>query len=995
MNSPRKPREQSSGTIGGPISWTVDLLTKAISEVPVLRYLWGVVALAAVVAIVSFLNKITWISFVAMVAAFVAMLLFYVFAQFQRSSDIVVRWVGRLLLIITLTVFGFVIGSSMWLAMYCKPPLLAYLYGVADFCQSRIGAPGAAGETTKRSAFRNFVQKRGVWVGVDELPDAHTKHLRQFYEFTSLGDRLLEVRSTNGSGTCSVDEFNGVTGDEYGGACSAAGACRVKFSYKEDGSVDTQDLLDQAGNSLEKLQYATPSVGQFIDAVFPCDHGRSGIRLLRYELVSAGDNIGLTETVRFLDKDSHPRPNDAGFYGLRIKYQSGREIERTKLGPHGENFAPGSKPSIERVQYSEAGLKISKSYFDVDGTPSTDGGVHREEIKYDEWGNAIESRNLNVNGEPVRHSDQKTAGVRYKYDERGNRIEERYFGTDGQPTMFNDVEDDVTNRYAGYRRLFDARANQVSGCFLNQDGAVMLTAKGYACRNNKFDERNLEIEQAFVTADGLPVVSPLGYAVRLTKHDAKLNVTEHSFLGPDRAPIINLYEGATLVRFTYDERNKKIASGSFDSDGKPTAGTDGTASWKAEYDERGNELELRKSNLEGIPGVDREGVAGWRNKYDGNGNLVRRVYLGLKGQPVSSSNGYASVAMTIDEHGNEIRRDYFGEDGAATIVPEKDAAASTMKYDKRGNIIELVNLGLGGEPVGTGAVFVRRLEYDDASRIISRAFFGRDGKRTVNSQGIGGWRSKYDERGNEVQNDYIDTLGNATTDKVGAAGWRAKFDDLDQEIERFYVDQNGSLVPDSNGVAVYRWSYDVRGNQISNQYYGRDGKRVIGNDKIAGTRSEYEKRNKKISHFNLGIDGEPLLGEDHTAGWRKTYDPKGNQVEVSYLDAKGAKVATNTGEAMVRYEYDDRGREVIRRLFDVSGDPVAAEDTGRAIIRTYYNSQNLKLRESSFDAAGNPVNRLDEKWHSKEWIYDDNGRLLKTVLKDSNGIELTNSDSNK
>ncbi len=118
-----------------PISMLAALLDRAVKAVPAARYMWGLVAASAGVAIVSILNGLTRLTFVAIVAAFVAMFIFYAFSRIEKSSDVIVKSVGRLLVIAAGLAFVFIIAASAWLALTCGPPLMAYLFGVSEVCK--------------------------------------------------------------------------------------------------------------------------------------------------------------------------------------------------------------------------------------------------------------------------------------------------------------------------------------------------------------------------------------------------------------------------------------------------------------------------------------------------------------------------------------------------------------------------------------------------------------------------------------------------------------------------------------------------------------------------------------------------------------------------------------------------------------------------------------------------------------------------------------------
>ena len=67
-------------------------------------------------------------------AAFGAMLVFYIFSQFEKARDRVVKLLGYLLLIVATLAFVFIIATVAWLALTCGPRLMAHVYGVAEVC---------------------------------------------------------------------------------------------------------------------------------------------------------------------------------------------------------------------------------------------------------------------------------------------------------------------------------------------------------------------------------------------------------------------------------------------------------------------------------------------------------------------------------------------------------------------------------------------------------------------------------------------------------------------------------------------------------------------------------------------------------------------------------------------------------------------------------------------------------------------------------------------
>jgi hypothetical protein len=118
----------------GKLSFLIRILDNAVKAVPAARYYWGVIAASATVAIIGLLNGLNRLTFVAMVATLGAMLVFYIFSQFEKASDPVVKLLGYVLLIVAASAFIFWFATSAWLAVTCTPRLFAHLYGVSEVC---------------------------------------------------------------------------------------------------------------------------------------------------------------------------------------------------------------------------------------------------------------------------------------------------------------------------------------------------------------------------------------------------------------------------------------------------------------------------------------------------------------------------------------------------------------------------------------------------------------------------------------------------------------------------------------------------------------------------------------------------------------------------------------------------------------------------------------------------------------------------------------------
>jgi hypothetical protein len=580
---PRRPRDSSS--VQDKLKGLVALLKQAVANAPAARYFWGVVAAAATVAIISVIIGLNRLSFVAVVAVFVAMFVFFVFSRIEKSNDIVIKGVGYLLLVVSCLAFCFFVVATAWFSMTCQPRMMAYIYGVSDYCSQMPATPDRQSKATTK-LFRDYARRYGHWQGVDEITEAQARHLGRFFEFAwaSGNDNPHEVRVKNGSGACAETGFSSATGDKFGGDCSIARACRVDFKYKDDGTIDQETVFDQFDNAIEELQFTSSDLGQFLNAKYPCDHGRSGIRQIDFHPIESGANKGYEEVELFLDSNRQPRPNDAGSYGVRFAYDSDHHVvQATNLGPHNENWVDREGVSIVRLTYNKVGLRELQTYLAPDErtTFNTD-GIAQERTVYDQWGNPAEVDYLDATGKPKLGKDGY-AGWRASFDEHGNQIEVAYFGTDGKPVLSKDG-------YAGWHTKFDDQGRQIETAYFGIDGKPTLNRRWIAGWQTRLDERGRPVEVAEFGADGMPVLNKDGYSARLEKYDDRGNTIEDSYVGTDRRPILVEF-GAASFKNTFNEQNKRESTRALDTDGHPVTTKEGYAGWRVKLDGRGNELD--------------------------------------------------------------------------------------------------------------------------------------------------------------------------------------------------------------------------------------------------------------------------------------------------------------------------------------------------------------------------------------------------------------------
>jgi hypothetical protein len=110
------------------------LIDRAIKAVPRVRFAMGVVGVGAAAAIINAILGLNRLAFVSILAMFAAMILLYIFSRIEHTTDPVVKFGGRLLVIVTVVVFAVFLGSSLAAAVVCWPRVFVYLYGIESEC---------------------------------------------------------------------------------------------------------------------------------------------------------------------------------------------------------------------------------------------------------------------------------------------------------------------------------------------------------------------------------------------------------------------------------------------------------------------------------------------------------------------------------------------------------------------------------------------------------------------------------------------------------------------------------------------------------------------------------------------------------------------------------------------------------------------------------------------------------------------------------------------
>jgi hypothetical protein len=348
---------------------------------------------------------------------------------------------------------------------------------------------------------RDYVRKWGEWRPVDRV-GGRGRTVDASYRFTRRGwfGRTLKVALVDRSGACPAAGISNVLGRTLSTRCGIRRACAVQMKYRADGSVIREEMLDQNGDVLETLSYTEPTVAQFTEAGIDCSRSLSGIKYVRFQRNTSGDQKGFDRRVEFLAPGPDgptPRINDQGVAAIETEYdRKGRPLEVRRYGLDGGlAFLPnlGSRVTWTR---DLRGHVTKELRFDQNGRPQTAQAdqCHGWSYAHDLRGNVTVQTCLGPEGQPAFDS----TGVsirRFKHNGSGDPVETRYFDPEGRPTLDT-----------GFA--------------------------GSALVKRKFDRRGREVETAYFGADGRPAVSYAGFHRSVQTYDAAGRLARTELYGP-------------------------------------------------------------------------------------------------------------------------------------------------------------------------------------------------------------------------------------------------------------------------------------------------------------------------------------------------------------------------------------------------------------------------------------------------------------------------------
>ena len=793
-------------------------------------------------------------------------------------------------------------------------------------------AYGAARAPRVRYCVSRTHTSDGPRCAFERSADSLPKRFFPIFRFTEQGERAVRVETLSVGGV-PIEREDWIRDD--------SGAVREVKVYDRFGANTRWERWSDGGRRVDYVD---------IDGKTPRhEHRDDRVTSEQREL----DSERRLARIQFFGASGRPRPvtlgsggDNVGAYGLTSKYGKtpGYYTEEAWLGPDG---APATNAQgFASVRREDTGIPFPDGrFFDLDGRPAVSNGFHRIHI-FTEDDDFRGAAFFGLHDEPVLLFSQGLHEYHQEWDPTKRVLRETVLDANGHtPPLVRGLW--ITSD----TQFYDDHGNLVRVEYLDGQGNRVVTNRGAAVDRYKYDEQGHETLFEELDVAGNLVQNVDGFARREEKRDAHDNPLEYRYYD-ETGHLAPWKEGGTIVRATFDDRDLKLTSSSFDAQERPIADIHGVFSEHDRYDRLRNLVEVAYFGTDGKPAVSDEGFAFKRFTYDQNDDLVSVSYFDTSGAPTLASSSYATTTLKNDENGLPIEEHFLDVHGDATLTKEAYASV-TRQRSRDGDVIEESYFGKRGEPVLREGGYARKTTtYDVRRRPIEIALFDAAGTPVRGTDGWSVERTTYDENGLLIRIDHLDA--------------------------------SRTLALDAKGRASVVKTYDARANLTDESTLGADGKPVVTPEGFATKRTTYDERDEVVAEELLGSDGKATSGK---AGWsvrRVRYDDFGNMVEEAFFDETHAPVAPKEiGYASKRQRFDARRRLIEVAYFDVRGVPSKGPE-GAAIVRYERDGYGRAVETRYLDGMRMPAPSKDGclVLHSK---FDDAGRLVDERFVDADG----------
>lgn len=508
-----------------------------------------------------------------------------------------------------------------------------------------------------------------------------------------------------------------------------------------NGVHNTKSVHDAKGNLIDQSFWGVDHRPVFCKAVGAADiQSACPVHRVRNWF----DSNGNRQRVRFFDPTNQLTVNSQQIAGWNSTFNSQNfEIRTDFVAPNGELGADHTGSFGTIFEYNELGQKTAITRLDEKGQR-----LNKDMFRFDSRGNIIRTEWYG----PVDTLEGWTdgnAGWDRQFDVRGRIVKETYFGVDRNPTVGPNGAFGVVNRfdplgrevqnifldgagqparnlegYASMQSVRNALGHRTRVSFHDVLGELTLQKDGISGWSDTLSRRGDVLERRFFGRDGRPVVSSGGYHGYSTEYDSFANPVVVTYRDLDWKPEADREDnGVAILRREYDNRGDIIRERYFDKNSKPMAKAGGEFGTAYERDGRGRVVSETSLSDDGITPLKSAPASRVALIYNAVGQVSERRFYNSAGVLAEHTQA-PIVRYQHDQFNREIGRSFFTRDGVPMLAPLSGRSTVRFAYNRRGQPIEEISLGLRGEPVNRRDVGWHRLisEYDATGKTLLRCY---------------------------------------------------------------------------------------------------------------------------------------------------------------------------------------------------------------------------------------------------------------------------------
>ncbi len=514
----------------------------------------------------------------------------------------------------------------------------------------------------------------------------------------------------------------------------------------------------------------------------------------------------------------------------------------------------------------------------------------------------------------------------------------------------------------------NAKGQVVTVRFVDAKGNIIRTRQGVCGVNFTYSKDTGKLESFSYVDEKNRLTMNFGEMHAHAKiHWEKGNLKSISAYDAALVPCLEARMRFHKVEYDYDHQGNNTWQSYYGVDNKWCYNVQGITSFSQVFDNKGNVKKQIGYNEKKERSAGTLGFAEVRYEEEilEKGKVIRASYYGVNGEMCRRKEGFALLESYIDEKGRvvkEIVRDEKGE----RCFDVNQVSETRYHYTPQGNLDEVSYFDTKGDPCVNMLIGASRFEtiYNHEGLPERRIFYGKDGMRCLNNEGVAEMRQKYNDWGLVVEISFFDTNENLCVNPTfGYAKLVYQYfshNGFLKSIECY--DLNNQRCLNKQGVSKVSYSYNDKGLAREEISYGIDDKPCLNTDGVAVFEYVYDTQGRLEGILGRDMKGNVVLLPLSTGGYIKSkYNEKNFLLEAVCYEADGnLGINPEVGCSIVRHEYDANNRHVKISFFNKENQPCMSSTLGCAVMRFVRDEYNNVLHFSTYDEKGNCIYSSDK-----------------------------------